>query len=166
MRLFRTKEQWIDGVQGKRSPMWAFMQRMTIPCPNGEIYLARIRLIQTPWFGILLHDIYEPDMDRDPHDHPWTFWSLVLRGGYKEMLWSYPNHLDSWKYRVHSRFSIHRMDTDKAHMITELFGPTRTLIFHGPRVRKWGFWSRIPGTGETRWIHWKDYIEHRDGVRP
>lgn len=175
-RFTKTKEQWVDGVQGKRSPMWALWSKMTIPCPNGEIYLARIRVVQTPWFGILLHDIYEPDQDRDPHDHPWTFWSFVLRGGYIEQVFEDTGMtepvleygLDSGlKRKVYpsklfgrSRFSLHRMNTDKAHQITNIQPNTRTLIFCGPRVRKWGFWT------PDGWVHWKDYIEYRDGVRP
>ena len=31
-------------VQGKRSPRWAFMQRMTIPCKDGTEYLIRLRI--------------------------------------------------------------------------------------------------------------------------
>lgn len=33
---------------------------------------------------IRLHCIHAPDLDREMHDHPWTFLSVVLRGWYIE----------------------------------------------------------------------------------
>jgi hypothetical protein len=35
-----------------------------------------------------VHWIYQPDDDRDPHDHPWPFVSFVIRGGYAERLFA------------------------------------------------------------------------------
>lgn len=139
-------------VTGQRSPRWAFMQKMTIPCENGLVYLARLRIVQTPWFAVYLHDIYEPDGDRDPHDHPWTFWSFVLRGGYTEALHPFP-HVDSsfstpnvWK-----RFTLHRMGQESAHRITEIQPGLKTLIFTGPRTRNWGFHT------EDGFVPWQQY---------
>ncbi len=56
-------------VVGKRSPRWAIWARMTIPCKDGLLYLTRLRVVATPWFGVYVHDIHEDDGDRDPHDH-------------------------------------------------------------------------------------------------
>jgi len=64
-------------MSGKRSPRWAFMQGFQV-AQNGRPYLDRLRVLQTPWFSVLLHRIHEPDLDRDPHDHPWPFVSLIL----------------------------------------------------------------------------------------
>lgn len=148
----------VSTVVGQRSPRWAFMQRMTIPCESGEIYLARLRIVQTPWFGVYLHDINEPDADRDPHDHPWTFYSLVLRGSYTEELHPYP-HVDNTVIRPQTwrRWSLHRMGRETAHRITYAAPGLRTLIFTGPRRRNWGFYTQ-PWGG---FVSWQDYERER-----
>jgi hypothetical protein len=37
--------------------------------------------------GIFLHVIHRNDDDRDPHDHPWDFTSVILKGGYVDEQW-------------------------------------------------------------------------------
>lgn len=149
--------QNIPAPTGRRSPKWAIWKRMTIPCQNkkGEAvpYLARLRIVQTPWFGVYLHDIYEPDGDRHPHDHPWTFWSFILRGGYTERFHPYPHvhpnlcvREQSWK-----RFSIHKMKRDTAHRIVDAAPGLKTLIITGPRRGNWGFYT------EQGWMQWQEY---------
>ena len=46
-------------------------------------YLARWRLLRTPWFCLYLHRFLAPD-DACMHDHPWAFTSIVISGGYWE----------------------------------------------------------------------------------
>lgn len=142
-------------VKGLRSPRWAFWKWTTIPCRDGLKYLVRLRLIQTPWFAIYLHDIYEPDGDRDPHNHPWSFISFVLRGSYTENLHPYPYvHPDINVRQQHwKRFSIHRMTRETAHRITYAAPGLKTLILTGPRRHSWGFFT------ENGFVHWKDYVE-------
>ena len=65
---------------------WAFLSGLDIGA-GGDPYLDRLRIIQTPWFGLYLHHIHRPDREPDPHDHPWWFASLVLTGWYEEELW-------------------------------------------------------------------------------
>jgi hypothetical protein len=129
------------------------MARMLIPCKGGTHYLFRLRIIQTPWFGIYLHDIFEPDADRHPHNHPWSFVSIVLRGSYVEMFhpapWVHPDcnkRLQVWK-----RFSMHRMGADSAHRIIEAGPRLKTLILTGPRKKNWGFFT------ENGFEFWQDY---------
>lgn len=133
-----------NGTQGKQSPQWAFWQRFLIPCENGEQYLARLRILDTPWFGIYLHDIFEPDGDRDPHNHPWSFLSIVLRGRYVERVYPLPEYdLGQVVQKSHGRFSIHRMDTESAHRIVYAATGLKTLIIRGRRNPKgWGFFTR------------------------
>jgi len=125
-----------------------------IPCENGLLYLARLRLIQTPWFGVYVHDIYEPDADRDPHNHPWAFISIVLRGGYTERL--YRTHgkyvyINGSQTRTYRRWSAHRMGRDAAHRIIDAQPGLRTLILVGPRRAGWGFFT------EGGFVPWQDY---------
>jgi len=139
-------------VKGRRSPRWAIWSRMIIPCRNGEHYLARLRLIQTPLFAIYLHDIYHDDTDRDPHNHPWTFLSIVIGGdGYIERV--YPDPTKPWTSitKTHKKFSIHKMGRVSAHRITYAADGLKTLIITGPRRASWGFFV------DGKYIDWKDY---------
>jgi hypothetical protein len=125
---------------------------------SGDVYLHRLRVVQTPWLAVYLHDLNLPDSDRDPHDHPWSFWSLVLRGGYTERLFPYPHvvGVESWKRQTWRRWSLHRMDTAQAHMIDQVEPRTKTLVITGRRRRTWGFWT-VDG-----WVPWQEYVEPGD----
>lgn len=146
--------KWAKGNDyGQR---WSVLEVFNIPDPSGRlVYLKRLRLVQTPWFGIYVHWINLPDDDRDPHDHPWNFTSIVLRGGYTEAL-----HTDRDHSSLHERgrWSAHRMTTGLAHQIIRLEPRTVTLILTGRRSREWGFWT------ETGWVDWHDY--DRAGLGP
>jgi hypothetical protein len=120
---------------------WSVLDWFDIPNPAGdETYLKRLRLIQTPWFGIYVHWINLPDSDPDLHDHPWNFTSTILRGGYVE---SAAPISDPSKARIKawSRWSTHRMTQDQCHKIVILAPDTVTLIFVGRRRGSWGFYT-------------------------
>lgn len=154
-------------VQGQRSPRWAFWTRMEIPCKDGTQYLVRLRIVQTPLFGIYLHDIHEDDGDRDPHNHPWSFLSLVLRGHYTERYYGDPlGHRQDYALKTHRRFSIHRMGRAAAHRIVDAAPGLKTLIITGPRKATWGFFEEAPrrggigrenGYGQGLFIEWSEY---------
>lgn len=146
---------------------------MLIRSRTGEAYLRRLRIIDTPWFGVYLHDIDGPDPQPDPHDHPWPFVSVVLRGGYAEKVFVYVEHEYDYFARTHVRQWIagswHKMPAEgKAHFIVWALPRTRTLILRGKRSRDWGFWildtdwrqQDIFNRGMvnlTGWTLWKDY---------
>lgn len=141
-------------VEGKRSPRWAIWSRMTIPCQDGLVYLVRLRIVQTPWFGIYLHDIYEPD-GQDPHNHPWSFVSFVLRGSYTELVYDDPaSHRSEFRRLTHQRFSLHRVGRGTAHRIVDASSNLKTLVFVGarPRERSWGFFK-----SDGSFVEWKIY---------
>lgn len=147
-------------MSGKQSPRWAFFKWFTIPDAHEpeKTYLKRLRIVQTPLFGVYLHWIYLPDRDRHPHDHPWTFTSIVLRGGYTEEL-SAPESPDPRvKLSVHRRWSGHVMRMWQAHRIRELWPNTMTLVFVGARKRIWGFWT------PEGFVPWNEYV-NEDGTR-
>lgn len=148
-----------DNSHGQR---WSIFRWYVIPDPEGgQTYLKRLRIIQTPWFGIYIHWIYLPDDDRHPHDHPWNFTSVILKGGYIEQVVT-DGGFDHLPLRTNRgtirwlqewrRFSYHKMPMWKAHQIKELLRvPTVSLILVGPRVRSWGFWT------ETGFVPWREY---------
>lgn len=129
-----------------RGDRWAVWRWHDIPSQinKGQVYLRRLRVINTPWFGVMVHWINEPDTGRWPHDHPWNFYSWVLRGAVYEEL--YPN----WRHyttgapplqRVRRRWSVSCMRIREAHRIVLVPDGTMTLVITGKRQRKFCFWT-------------------------
>lgn len=134
------------------SKNWAFCNYIDIPSTvdKGNVYLRRFRVVQTPWFSFLVHWIYEPDSDRDPHDHPWRFISFVWRGGYTECV--VDNLGDLGRDECRERWSVHSMSLDKAHRITSVIPNTVTVVLTGRRQQVFSFWTkngRVP---------WHEYV--------
>src|SRR3954462_14608228 len=114
---------------------WALFRKVDIigqdPDTGADtLYLRRWLFVRTPWFQVMLHKINRPDADRHLHDHPWSFRSLILKGGYVEHICTKSAHLDvQWtrtcKPRMfvgHNQFTFHRIDR-------LLNGPAWTLVF-------------------------------------
>ncbi len=141
----------------KGGTRWNFMQWADIPDARNPhaVYLRRLRIIQTPWFAFYLHWIFKTDEDRDPHDHPFVFWSFIVRGGYTERLWRIVpggvRYTQSYDRRW-NRFSLHKMDQQTAHMIQTIQPGTITLVMAGKKTGngRWGFYT--PG-----FVRWQDY---------
>lgn len=138
---------------------WALLRRFTIRCPGGR-YLDRVRIVQTPWFAVWLHRIARPDADRHLHDHPRSFLSIVLRGGYVEEV---PIFQTDWKGRAPTILNVVRWSSFKRakdlHRIVDLWrsgAPTWTLVFCGPLRRRWGFAT------EVGWLDHEAYFLRRD----
>ena len=149
------------GVSGRPSPQWAFMQGYQVT-KDGRPFLDRLRVVQTPWFSVLLHRIHGPDPDRDPHDHPWWFASLILSGSYDELLWDHPEDIGKpaardavgWaRKRHHGRFSLMPVKLSQAHQITKVNGVLWTLVLAGRRHGSWRFWTPAGP------VDWHDYLK-------
>lgn len=140
-------------LAGKRKP-WQFMTRFVIKNAEGDPYLIRYRLIDTPYGGIFLHKILQPDSDPFVHDHPWSFVAFVLRGGYVEK--RRDNHTHQLAWHVVQRVNI--MRRDDAHYIHALHRvPTWTLVFHGFRRRTWGFWVPTEPAPNQTWVEFDNW---------
>jgi hypothetical protein len=137
-------------VNGRRSPKWGFLEGMDIGT-DGDPYLDRLRIINTPFFNLYLHHIHRADLERSGHDHPWSFLSIVLSGAYKEEVWPYKECPGYSREFTRKRFSIHKMGQSSAHTITSIYGILWTLVITGPRRSDWGFYPN------GKFIHWKDY---------
>jgi hypothetical protein len=124
---------------------WALWQWMDIPSKINRryVYLRRLRAILTPPFGIYIHWIFEPDADRDPHDHPRPFISVILRGCYAEDIYPYAKDRNfSTRRRVWKRWSVHRMRIGMAHKIVLIQPDTISLLLVGRKgKRDWGFYT-------------------------
>ena len=127
-------------------------KRESITRGNGEPYLERIIVFRCPLFGILWHKFVGSD-DPCPHDHPWPFASVILKGSYLEYApvedaahfrsFMLPTKYGRWSVLFRPAWWVHRVE------ITE--NPTYTLVVHGPKQRSWGFFTR------SGWIHWSKY---------
>jgi len=125
------------------APRWGFMNRRLIGSGD-DVYLDRTYIVQTPWFGIMFHRIFRPDNQRDLHDHPWNFFSLILRGHYLEDTPDGPRRRWWWNWkRAEDRHSIREVSRR----------PVWTLVFTGRKRRTWGFWV----DNGTRWVRWTEY---------
>jgi hypothetical protein len=132
------------------SKNWGFMEWADIPdrADPELVYLRRFRVFQTPYVALYVHWIMTPDTDRDPHDHPWNFFSFILRGGYTERLWettTWPaGRTESQRIsyiRRWNRFTLHRMPRHLAHKIISADTGLVTVILTGRRQGSWGFWT-------------------------
>jgi hypothetical protein len=140
------------------------MERFDIPDARDPsvVHLRRRRVIQTPLFGIYLHHIYQPDSDRDPHDHPWPFVSIMLRGGYSEEVWQVKaGELGATPRTIaRRRWSAHGTGLRVAHIIRTLRPGTVTLVLTGRHSRTWGFWT------PQGFVPWMRYVAAKAGPDP
>lgn len=139
-------------------------------------YLTRIMLTpKTRWGGLLLHIFHRGDADPDPHDHPWDFWTLPLSTYLEQTLTR-----DGLLIDVVPRLRWTHRQAEHAHRV--LGAPTRregqetyglggfiSLVWHGPKRRRWYFWV-MPD--DPKWIDvvyvaryggrapvwWRDYV--------
>lgn len=130
-------------------------RRMTLRRADGRVYLDRWGFGHKRIGAVFLHRMEAPDPGLDLHDHPWTFISLVLSGGYSEeraltrVAPALARACERWpaanrrrglvEYR--RRWSIRRMRLDECHRVTSLLGDRCwTLVLCGPVRRRWGFY--------------------------
>lgn len=111
--------------------------------------------------------------DRDPHDHPRSFVTFVLRGHYRDESWEEPG----FEARQRSPHFIPVFEklrrTERVKAGAVKYRPAKylhivetdevgcwTLVVMGPIMREWGF--RRLETG--RWWPWGKYIQKFGGV--
>jgi hypothetical protein len=133
-------------------------QRVILDRQGQDPYLERyyVFLKERTWFpfNIFVHKFLKSDPD-DVHDHPWSYATLILKGGYWEWIpqfnakgeklgelahWRKPGH-----FRISSATSYHRIELDPAVECWTLFMP-------GPKKREWGFLVK------NKWIAHEQYL--------
>lgn len=114
-------------------------------------YLERYYLFlkDRKWFpfNVFLHKFIQGDPD-ELHDHPWPYFTLILRGGYWEVtpngrFWRGPG-----SFRFSGAKSLHRVELEPGVNAWTLFCP-------GPKLREWGF------IVNGKWMHCEKYFEWR-----
>lgn len=130
---------------------------------NGE-YLHRWWIVpRNKWFNFYLHKIIRSDDDRALHDHPWWNLSVILAGGYYEIVPRDPGSFDAAS-AGHRRVwrapgSIVLRPARAAHRLEVGPKPCWSLFVTGPRVRNWGF--HCP----KGWVHWERFVNPSDTGR-
>lgn len=121
---------------------------------HDTLYLWRMKCTPTTrWGGLYFHVFHRGDADPDTHDHPWEFWTFPLVS-YNEEVRVTKNDTVYFVRRRVRRFRLHHRRATYSHRVLSQFGGGRiyTFIWHGPKVRRWGFWVK------GKWVHWKEYV--------
>lgn len=166
-----------------RKGQWVLFEK-TVIGPTENPYMLRWRLFECPLFRVYLHKICRSDDDRHLHDHPFNFWSLILRGGYAEYrpgphpcrrcepfnICGRVEKLDGlifirWfgagSFIRRRAADLHRIElatlTTSLEPLEQEGKPAWTLVLAGRRIREWGFET------ENGWVSHQDYF-NRDFV--
>lgn len=138
--------------------------RLTQPdlviAPEGKPYLYRWFIVpRNEKANVYFHIQVGDDPERPLHDHPWDNTSVILAGGYTELMsMSFagkvnPDDVERWCRRKGD--VVHRK-AETAHRLLLLpkIAYTMTLFTTGPQVRTWGFWFK------DGWRPYTDVIEN------
>jgi hypothetical protein len=99
----------------------------------GEVFY-RYQIVKTRWFNVYLHQLDAPNWHPiGCHDHPWSFITVLLKGGYLERTGD--------EYHRRQVGEILYRPATWAHDVTTPYGRSWSLIFTGPKSRTWGFKS-------------------------
>lgn len=145
--------------------MMAFLfknRKRTITDRTGTVpYLVRYYLFlrerkKFP-FNITLHKILKSD-EPTLHDHPWSYATLILKGGYWEWIpndtgvpvgvWRGPGH-----FRIRKPDDLHWLELEQDEHGKEI--PCWSLFFMGPKKKEWGFLK------DQKWIHNETYLAEK-----
>lgn len=151
--------------------LWRFLNRLfgrsDIYIDPKTPYMRRWRIGFKLSPGVRLHNILRSDLDRELHDHPFAFLTIILAGGYYEYrpvsgLWA-PDGLPIVERKWHGPGSIlfrrstdlHRLELKRDEAGREL--PAWTFVFRTRYARDWGFLT-VRG-----WVPWWRFMEAREG---
>jgi len=136
-------------------------KRIVMDRVNNEPYLERYYVFLKDRknfpFNIFLHKFLKSDPD-DVHDHPWSYCTIILKGGYWEWVPQFDNQgnkfseVAKWRGPGHFRMcnakSYHRIELDPGIECWTLFMP-------GPQERDWGFLVK------NKWVPHEQYLDQR-----
>lgn len=148
-----------------RLTRWGWIRRKDICTREGEVYLTRWTIARLFGWALMVHVMRRPDQDRCHHDHPWCFFTLVLRGGYVEEVVDLSTG-EATERRNRPGTLLYRPALH-THRVAELpKGSCATLVLRGPYRRVWGFrnplgawrpWDRfVDWTGSVLWCDERD----------
>jgi hypothetical protein len=150
-----------------------------------DVYLVRYYLVRSKYFNIFIHQFLRSDRD-DLHDHPWDFFTYLVRGEYVERKWDPKAGKIVETFRSNMpwrRFPIGRVRekpqnrlvvrrAEDQHQVVVLRDlkladkdkAALTICVTGPTRREWGFikeeYVHCGYVGGTirKWIDWRTYL--------
>lgn len=135
----------------------------------GDNYLLRWYVIpRNPVLNIYLHKFLHDDEDRALHDHPWWFISIMLKGGYQEVIDIERSSTAGFTETICRRApSIAFRKSEHRHRVVlhRDYGDNHaigrpitcwTLVITGRVTRNWGFWC------PQGFIRWQDFTAKDD----
>jgi hypothetical protein len=99
-----------------------------------------------------IHNFHRGDEDPAPHDHPFSFYSLVLIGGYKEFN-------EEGEFLIRKPLSFAYRSATHRHRVEPLTKHCWTICVKAKANREWGFWQ------DGHFIPWKEYLRAK-GLEP
>jgi len=114
-------------------------------CP----YMVRW-VINFHFFSIRLHHWIASDDQRNFHDHPWWFWSFVLKGSYVDRTTEGVNVRNNNSFKFFPALHQHTVIVPKS--------GCWTLLLTGREKRTWGFW--VNGRFRKRNRYFYDFQHH------
>jgi hypothetical protein len=137
----------IAGEPAPKTGRWLPREEIGPPeCP----IMHRWTLLSTRFGKLMLHHFLPNADDRAEHDHPASFLTIVLRGGY----------VDYAEGRANDRLrvgSVRFRSAEHRHRTHVSPRGCWTIVLMGPKRREWGFWAHY--LGQRRWLPWRDH-EH------
>lgn len=138
---------------------------LTIAPDGGDLYLHRWHVIprRAVAANVYLHLQLQSDPERPLHDHPWDNQSVILAGGYDEVIQEHPPFTPiTVAKRRKGQTCWRRAEAAHRLILPEGTPYTLTLFSTGPTVREWGFW--IPNhSGMPRWFSHEQCIHEEGG---
>ena len=120
--------------------MLRFAEPLGIP---GDPYLVRWVLGISGIGSIRLHHWLASDDNRNPHDHSWSFITLILRGRYFDAtpVWGKDGKLRKWDYVESKAGWLYYRNRDHVHYVAIIPGEECwSILLTGPKSRAFGFW--------------------------
>lgn len=122
-----------------RAINWLINKSKKNPGLHMRGFLRRYYLFMTKHFSIVINHIRRPDTGQGQyHNHPYHFISIVLKGGYTEILWrgDKVETINRGTGDINFRFKSDR------HRITKLDGDVWTLFIRfGSSTGEWGLYK-------------------------
>lgn len=98
-----------------------------------------------------LHEILRSDLERNAHDHPWPYVTIILRGGYVEQRFDELGRVVSQRW--HGPGSVLYRPANSWHRLHLPAGQSAlTLFISGSKCQSWGF--NVNGVK----VHWREYL--------
>lgn len=146
--------------RAKRTPYYHLdgymLRHWVIPYPNDVGHgTGPVAFHQRPiaWLfqrfniSVRIHEILRSDLGRDPHDHPFNYLTIILRGYYWER--RYDDRGRCISHKMHGPGSIIFRRANSWHMLELHQGKVTTLFITGRKVDgHWGF--NVNGTKVPR----------------